>query len=152
MYDYDWLCQISSVYHGVPVDFLAMAPWTYQVVMTFFSQVRLRGIGSGFLEGSDGTEAWIMGIWGCLPPMPTPSPGKYGLIVGLLRDLLPVPTRPICRCNWMSAARTTPIMCVAQHLFWGRRHISTNGEWIGGLSWWVGVLGIPPWSKNPFHI
>lgn len=74
MYDYDWLCQISSVYHGVPVDFLAMAPWTYQVVMIFFSQVRLRGIGSGFLEGSDGTEAWIMGIWGCLPPMPAPSP------------------------------------------------------------------------------
>lgn len=50
------------MYHGVPVDFLAMAPWTYQVVMIFFSQVRLRGIGSGFLEGSDGTEAWIMGI------------------------------------------------------------------------------------------
>ena len=32
------------------------------MVVNFFSQVRLRGIGSGFLEGSDGTEAWIVGI------------------------------------------------------------------------------------------
>lgn len=42
----------------------------------------------------------------------------------LLRDLLPVPTRPICRCNWMSAVRTTPIMCASQRfklVGWGSR-------------------------------
>lgn len=76
-------------------------------------------------------------------PMPTPSHppenmALYGLVRGLLRDLLPVPTRPICRCNLMSAVRTTRIMCVAQHCF---------AVWVG----WVGILG-SLWSKNLFHI
>ena len=142
------------MYHSVPVPFSwQWRLWTYQVVMNFFSQVRLRGIGSGFLEGSDGTEAWIMGIYlpNASPTLLTPPENMalYGLIRGLLRDNdgSQLRLKLLAACSYqanmplqlnVSCTDYTDYVCSPSFFLGG---ISTSQLKVNscGLGWWVRI-------------